>query len=106
VNTMVDQPAKLRLGSDARAREVAPRASWAARPWCRAWPAPGNDLTRQREIHGEQSDRPGAKHRRRDTAVAKGDLSRKITVGREGRNFGLKTPSTSWWTSCRRSPRK
>ncbi|MEI9866479.1 MAG: hypothetical protein WDN00_18370 [Limisphaerales bacterium] len=39
------------------------------------------------------------------TAVALGDLSRKITVDVKGEILELKTPSTRWWTSstrCRR----
>jgi HAMP domain-containing protein len=33
------------------------------------------------------------------TAVAKGDLSKKITVDVKGEILELKTPSTPWWTS-------
>ena len=40
---------------------------------------------RERELHGEQPDRPGAQHRARSTtAVANGDLSQKITVEAKG----------------------
>ena len=40
------------------------------------------------------------------TAVAAGDLSKKITVD-EGRDLELKnTINTTWWTSCDPSPRK
>ena len=42
INTMVDQLNSLRRrGDPRRARRSAPRASWAARPRCRASPAPG-----------------------------------------------------------------
>jgi len=38
------------------------------------------------------------------TAVARGDLSRKITVDVKGENFSnSRTPSTPWWTSSTRS---
>ena len=40
------------------------------------------------------------------TAVARGDLSKKITVDVKGEILGLETRSTSWWTSSTRSPRK
>ena len=40
------------------------------------------------------------------TAVAKGDLSKKITVDVKGEFLSSRTPSTRWWTSCARSPRK
>ena len=33
------------------------------------------------------------------TAVARGDLSRKITVDVKGRSWSLRTPSTRWWIS-------
>ena len=36
------------------------------------------------------------------TAVANGDLSRKITVDVRGEILQLKKPSTRWWTSCDR----
>ena len=39
-------------------------------------------------------------------AVANGDLSRKITVDVRGEIRSSKKPSTPWWTSCGRSPRK
>ena len=39
------------------------------------------------------------------TAVAKGDLSKKIDGGRQGRvPDAEERPSTRWWTSCARSP--
>jgi len=40
------------------------------------------------------------------TAVARGDLSRKITVDVKGEILELKTPSTRWSISCVRSRRK
>jgi HAMP domain-containing protein len=40
------------------------------------------------------------------TAVAKGDLSRKITVDVKGEILELKNTIIRWWTSSRRSPRK
>ena len=40
------------------------------------------------------------------TAVAKGDLSKKIEVDVKGEFLTLKSPSTRWWTSCGRSPPK
>ena len=38
------------------------------------------------------------------TAVAKGDLTQKITVDARGEILELKSTSTPWWTSCPRSP--
>ena len=38
------------------------------------------------------------------TAVARGDLSQKITVDAQGEILELKSPSTRWSTSSRRSP--
>jgi len=38
--------------------------------------------------------------------VARGDLSRKITVDVKGEILELKTPSTPWWISSTRSPVK
>ena len=40
------------------------------------------------------------------TAVARGDLSRKITVDVKGEILELRTPSIRWSTSSTRSPRK
>ena len=40
------------------------------------------------------------------TAVANGDLSKKITVDVKGEILELRTPSTPWSTSCRPLPRK
>ena len=45
---------------------------------------------RQREFDGRQSDRPGAQYRRVTTAVANGDLSKKITVDVQGEILELK----------------
>ena len=38
------------------------------------------------------------------TAVANGDLSKKITADVPGEILELKKPSTPWWSSCARSP--
>ena len=40
------------------------------------------------------------------TAVANGDLSKKITVDVKGRSSSSRTPSTPWWTSSTPSPPK
>ena len=44
------------------------------------------DLTERVNFDGRQPDRPGAQHRRRDDGGGDGDLSKKITVRREGRD--------------------
>ena len=46
---------------------------------------------RQRELHGVEPDRPGPQHRPVTTAVAKGDLSQKITVDARGEILELKS---------------
>ena len=66
VNTMVDQLAIVRLGSDPRGPRGGHRRE-TRRPGQRA--RRGRNVEgpdRQRELHGPQPDRPGAKHRHRD----------------------------------------
>jgi HAMP domain-containing protein len=41
INTMVDQLRSFAAEVTRVAREVAPKASWAARPTCKVWRAPG-----------------------------------------------------------------
>ena len=66
-----------------QARRPGRRASGVAGTW--------KDLTDNVNLHGRQPDRPGAQHRRRSTtAVANGDLSKKITVDVKGEILELK----------------
>ena len=85
INTMVDQLRSFAVRGDARGARGRHRGQ-ARRPGRRARRrrhVEGPD--RQRELHGRQPDRPGAQHRRRSTtAVANGDLSKKITVDVKG----------------------
>jgi HAMP domain-containing protein len=48
------------------------------------------DLTDSVNFDGRQSDRAGAQHRRGATAIADGDLSKKITVNVSGEILQLK----------------
>ena len=90
INTMVDQLNVVRVGGDARRARGRHRGQ--AR---RAGRVPGvagtwKDLTDNVNLMAVEPDRPGAQHRRVTTAVANGDLSKKITVECEGEILELK----------------
>jgi NAD-dependent DNA ligase len=61
---------------------------------------------RQRELHGDNLTDQVRNIADVTTAVANGDLSKKITVDVRGEMLELKTPSTRWSTSSTRSRRK
>ena len=91
INTMVDQLNALRGRSDARgARSRNGRACSAARRTCPASPARGSDLTDN--VNGMATNLTSQVRNIADvtTAVAKGDLSRKITVEAKGEVLALK----------------
>ena len=91
INTMVDQLSLVRRGSDARGARGRHRRQ-ARRPGRRARRRRHVEGPhRQRELDGRQPHGPGAQHRRRSTtAVANGDLSKKITVDVQGEILELK----------------
>jgi len=68
----------------------------------KAWPERGR-ISRKRELHGRQPDQSGSHIAEVTTAVAKGDLSRKITVDVRGEILELKNTSTPWWISSAHS---
>jgi HAMP domain-containing protein len=95
INTMVDQPGSF-ARSDASRRRLAPKASSAARRT-----SASRDVERphrQRQLHGEQLTSQ-VRNITVTTAVANGDLSRKITVDVRGEMLVSRTPSTPWSTS-------
>jgi len=73
-----------RGGHGRQAREAKPKFQAVAGTW--------KDLNRQRELHGQQPHRPGCatSPRLRQAAVARGDLSRKITFDVKGEILELK----------------
>ena len=84
INTMVDQLSSLRLRGDARRARGRHRGQ-ARRPGQvqgRRRHLEGPD--RQRELHGRQPHRPGARHRQGGDAVANGDLKRKLALEAKG----------------------
>ncbi len=90
MNTMVDQLNGFAGEVTRVAREVGHRGQtrWAGGcPW-RRWHLERVD--RQRQLDGEQSDGSGAQHRQVATAIATGDISRKITVTVSGEILQLK----------------
>jgi HAMP domain-containing protein len=89
INTMVDQLSSFASEVTRVAREVGTEGGSAGRPTS---PASGHleGPDRQRQLHGRQPHGPGAQHRRRDHRVARGDLSRKITVDVKGEMLELK----------------
>ena len=90
INTMVDQLSRLRRRSDARRARGGHRRA-AGRPGERAGRrrhVEGPD--RQRELHGDQPDDQVRNIADVTTAVARGDLSRKITVDARGEILELK----------------
>ena len=89
INTMVDQLRRSRRKSRAWRARSAPKASWAARRSCRrGGHVEGPD--RQRQFHGVESDGQVRNIADVTTAVARGDLSRKITVDVSGEILELK----------------
>ena len=85
VNTMVDQLNAFASEVSRVARESTRKESWAARRRCAAW-ARVEGPHRQRELHGRRPHRPGAVHEGHHRSGEGGDLSKKITVGSEGRD--------------------
>ena len=91
INTMVDQLQRVRVGGDAASRaRSAPRASSAARPTCPAWPGPGRTSPTTSTRWPANLTARCATSPRSTTAVARGDLSRKITVDVKGEILELK----------------
>jgi HAMP domain-containing protein len=93
VNTMVEQLGLLRIGSDPSGARSGHRRK-AGRPGQGAGRRRHLEGPyRQREPDGGEPHRPGPKHRDVTTAVAKGDLSKKITVEVKGEVLELKNTS-------------
>ena len=63
------------------------------------------ELTDNVNSMAQQPDQPGARHRRRDD---RGGQRRPVPEdhrrGRAARSWRSRTPSTTWWSRCRRSP--
>jgi HAMP domain-containing protein len=90
INTMVEQLRSFAAEVTRVAREVGTEGQ-ARRPGRGA--RRGRHLEgshRQRQLDGLEPDQPGPQHRRRDHRVARGDLSRKITVDVQGEILELK----------------
>ena len=90
INTMVDQLRAFASEVTRVAREVAPRAAWAARPGSRASPARLEGHDGQRQLHGVLADEQVRNIATVTTAVAGGDLSKKVTVDVKGEVLEVK----------------
>jgi HAMP domain-containing protein len=90
INTMVDQLNAFASEVTRVAREVGTEGNSAARPMCAAWPEPGRILTDSSTSMAATLTNQVRNIAEVTTAVAKGDLSRKITVDVRGEILELK----------------
>jgi HAMP domain-containing protein len=90
INTMVDQLNAFASEVTRVAREVGTEGKLGGQASVPGVAGTWKSLTGLRQRHGLQPDEPGAQHRRRDDGVARGDLSRKITVDVKGEILELK----------------
>ena len=90
INTMVDQLGSFASEVTRVARKSAPKASWAARPKSAAWPARGRTSPTTSTRWPATSPSQVRNIAEVTTAVARGDLSKKITVDVRGEILELK----------------
>jgi HAMP domain-containing protein len=95
------------LGVTRVAREVGTEGSSGGQAKVEGVSGTWKDLTDSVNSDGRQPHRAGAQHRGRDDGRGQGRPLAQDHGGREGRDpRSSRTPSTRWWTSSRRSPRK
>jgi hypothetical protein len=80
MNTMVDQLNAFAGEVTRVAREVGTEGAWAARRRCPASPAPGKILTDNVNFHGVELTAQVRNIAEVSTAIANGNLAKKITV--------------------------
>ena len=90
INTMVDQLNRFASEVTRVAREVGTEGKLGGQAEVKGVGGVWKDLTESRELHGRQPDRQVRNIAEVTTAVAKGDLSRKITVDVQGEILELK----------------
>ena len=90
LNTMVEQLRSFAAEVTRVAREVGTEGRWAGRPWCRGWAAPGRIFTDNVNLLAGNLTAQVRNIAEVTTAVARGDLSRKITVDVKGEILELK----------------
>ena len=84
INTMVDQLSRFADEVTRVAREVGTEGSLGGQAEVKGVSRHVEGPHRERQPHGRQPDRPGAKHRRGHDGGRQGDLSKKITVDAKG----------------------
>jgi methyl-accepting chemotaxis protein len=99
VNTMVEQLASFASEVTRVAREVGTEGKLGGQATGEGRRRHLEGSDRQRERDGDQPDVQVRNIADVTTAVAKGDLSKKITVEVKARSWSSRTPSTPWWTS-------
>ena len=95
---MVDQLNSFASEVTRVAREVGTEGNWAARRGSKA-SAAWKDLTDNVNLMAANLTGQVRNIAEVTTAVARGDLSKKITVDVKGEISPSRIPSTSWWTS-------
>jgi len=89
---------RVRIRSNRVAREVAPKENWRPGQCARC----GRHMERPHHnvnFMASNLTDPGAQYPTVTTAVANGDLSKKITGTCAAKSSNIKTPSTRWWTN-------
>ncbi len=107
INTMVDQLNSFASEVTRVAREVGTEGKLGGQAQVTGVGGRLEGPDRQRELDGRQPHRPGPQHRRRSprrwpTATC----PRRSRWTCAARSWSSRTPSTRWWTSSTRSPRK
>jgi HAMP domain-containing protein len=106
VNTMVEQLASFASEVTRVAREVGTEGKLGRQATVKGVAGTWKDLTDN--VNAMATNLTGQVRNIAEvtTAVASGDLSKKITVEVKGEILSSRTPSTPWWTSSTRSHRK
>ena len=106
INTMVDQLNSFASEVTRVAREVGIEGKLGGQAQVRGVAGTWKDLTDNVNMMAANLTGQVRNIAEVTTAVANGDLSKKITVDVRGEILELKTPSTPWWTSSTPSPRE